>query len=144
MRYLGETREWLNRTRQLYFTVTGGERTGGVLLAHVKTSKELHSQVSVDHVVHLDQGINTCRARKTKLRTYVVSVGRHGWRAAQLTVEEDAVLAEDVPGDPHLPPVTGLHHHVVVTPGLLQSAAVLVPPVALLSISGQQIRSYDT
>ena len=93
MRYLGETREWLNRTRQLYFTVTGGERTGGGLLAHVKTSKELHSQVSVDHVVHLDQNINTCWAGQTKLRTYVVSVGRHGWRAAQLTVEEDAVLA---------------------------------------------------
>ena len=28
-------------------------------------------------------------------------------------MEEDAVLAEDVPGDPHLPPVSGLHHHVV-------------------------------
>ena len=50
-------------------------------------------------------------------------------------MEEDTVLAEDVPGDPHLPPVSGLHHHVVVTPSLLQAAAVLVPPVALLSIS---------
>ena len=117
--------------------MTGGERTGGVLLAHVKTSKELHSQVSVDHVVHLDQGINTCRARKTKLWTYVVSVGRHGWRAAQLTVEEDAVLAEDVPRDADLPAVPRLDHDVVVSPGLLQAAAVLVSPVSLLSIPEQ-------
>ena len=49
-------------------------------------------------------------------------------------MEEDAVLAEDVPGDPHLPPVPGLHHHVVVTSGLLQATAVLVAPVALLSV----------
>ena len=54
--------------------------------------------------------------------------------AAQLTVEEDTVLAEDVPRDPDLPPVPGLHHDVVVTSGLLQAAAVLVAPVALLSI----------
>ena len=115
--------------------MTGGKGTGRVLLAHVEPSEELDPQVRVNHVVHLDQGINTCRARKTKLRTYVVSVGRHGWRAAQLTVEEDAVLAEDVPRDPDLPPVSGLHHHVVVTSSLLQAAAVLVTPVALLSIS---------
>ena len=67
--------------------------------------------------------------------SYVVSVGSHGLSAAQLAVEEDTVLAEDVPGDPDLPPVPGLHHHVVVTSSLLQAAAVLVTPVALLSIS---------
>ena len=106
--------------------MTGREGTGGVLLAHVQTSEELDPEVGVDHVVH------------------VLPVGGHRSGGAELAVELDAVLAEDVPGDPHLPPVTGLHHHVVVTPGLLQSAAVLVPPVALLSISGQQIRSYDT
>ena len=50
-------------------------------------------------------------------------------------MEEDTVLAEDVPRDPDLPPVSGLHHHVVVTSSLLQAAAVLVTPVALLSIS---------
>ena len=75
---------------------------------------------------------NTCR--ETLPETYVVSVGGHGRSAAQLAVEEDAVLAEDVSGDPHLPPVPGLHHHVVVTSGLLQATAVLVAPVALLSV----------
>ena len=69
--------------------------------------------------------------------SYVVSVGSHGLSAAQLTVEEDTVLAEDVPGDPDLPPVPGLHHHVVVTSSLLQAAAVLVSPVSLLSIPEQ-------
>ena len=49
-------------------------------------------------------------------------------------MEEDTVLAEDVPRDPDLPPVSGLDHHVVVTSSLLEAAAVLVAPVALLSI----------
>ena len=70
--------------------------------------------------------------------SYVVSIGRHGLSVAQLAVEEDTVLTEDVPRDPDLPPVSGLHHHVVVTSSLLQAAAVLVAPVALLSISRSQ------
>ena len=49
-------------------------------------------------------------------------------------MEEDTVLAEDVARDADLPPVPGLHHHVVVTSGLLQATAVLVAPVALLSV----------
>ena len=74
--------------------------------------------------------------------TYVVSVGRHGLSVAQLAVEEDTVLAEDVPRDPDLPPVSGLHHHVVVTASLLQATAVLVPSVAFLSVSREH-RSYN-
>ena len=73
--------------------------------------------MGVDHVVH------------------VVPVGSHGLGVAQLAVEEDALLAEDVPGDPDLPPVPGLDHDMVVPPGLLQATAVLVSSVSLLSVS---------
>ena len=72
--------------------------------------------MGVDHVVH------------------VVPVGGHGLGVAQLAVEEDALLAEDVPGDPDLPPVPGLDHDMVVPAGLLQAAAVLVSSVSLLSV----------
>ena len=48
--------ETFNRTiNPPIFTVTRGERTGGILLAHVETSEELDPEVRVNHVVHLDQ-----------------------------------------------------------------------------------------
>ena len=99
--------------------MTGGEWTGRRLLAHVQPPEQLDPEVSVNHVVH------------------VVPVGHHRLGVAQLAVEEDAVLAEDVPRDADLPAVPGLDHDVVVSPGLLQAAAVLVSPVSLLSIPEQ-------
>ena len=72
--------------------------------------------MSVDHVVD------------------ILPVGGHWAGRAELAVELDTVLAEDVTGDPYLPPVPSLHHHVVVTSSLLQPAVVLVPAVALLPV----------
>ena len=97
--------------------MTGREGTGGVLLAHVQTSEELDPEMGVDHVVH------------------VLPVGGHRSGGAELAVELDAVLAEDVPGDPHLASVPGLDHDVVVAASLLQPTIVLVPAVPLLTVA---------
>ena len=96
--------------------MTRGKRTGGSLLGHVETPKKLNPEVGVDHVVH------------------ILPVGGHRTGGAELAVELDTILAEDVPGDPNLPPVPRLDHHVVVATGLLEPAVVLVPAVALLSV----------
>ena len=59
-------------------------------------------------------------------------------------MEEDTVLAEDVAGGPHLPPVSGLHHHVVVTASLLQATAVFVSSVAFLSVTREHRSDHKT
>ena len=96
--------------------MTRGKRTGRSLLGHVETPEELNPEVGVDHVV------------------YILPVGGHRTGGAELAVELDTILAEDVPGDPNLPPVPRLDHHVVVAAGLLEPAVVLVPAIALLSV----------
>ena len=73
--------------------------------------------MGVDHVVH------------------VLPVGCHRAGGAQLTMELDTLLAENVAGDPNFPPMPSLDHHVVVAAGLLQPAVVLVPAVALLPVT---------
>ena len=96
--------------------MTRGKRTGGSLLGHVETPKKLNPEVGVDHVVH------------------ILPVGGHRASGAQLAVELDTVLAQDMAGDPNLPPVPRLDHHVVVAAGLLEPAVVLVPAIALLPV----------
>ena len=73
--------------------------------------------MGVDHVVH------------------VLPVGGHRAGGAQLTMELDTLLAENVAGDPNFPPMPGLDHHVGVAAGLRQPAVVLVPAVALLPVT---------
>ncbi len=56
---------------------------------------------------------------------HVLPVGGHGAGRAELAVELDTVLAEDVAGNPHLPPVPRLDHDVVVAAGLLPWVNIL-------------------
>ena len=98
-------------------TMTRGKGTRRILLAHVESSKKLNSKVRIDHMIH------------------VVSVGRHGSRFAQLTVELNTIFAQNVTRYPNLPPMSGFDHHMVIPSCFLQATTILVSSVSLFSIS---------